>query len=62
MPVEIRELHIKVVVNPPESAAPVAPGAPAAARGGEGGDGDREKLIAECVEQVMYLLREREER
>jgi hypothetical protein len=58
MPVEIRELHIKVVVNPEE---PTAPGAPAA-RGAEGGNGDREKLIAECVEQVMYLLREREER
>ena len=57
MPIEIKELHIRVEVsaqpgNPPavSSAAPAAQGA------------DLEAVVAVCVEQVMQLLRDRRER
>ncbi|KAA3438756.1 DUF5908 family protein [Rufibacter hautae] len=63
MPVEIRELHIKVVVT---EGAPASSGAGSAGTSGTStsaiGGEDREALIAECVEQVMHILREREER
>jgi hypothetical protein len=61
MPLEIRELHIKATVNQP---------APA---GGEGSSGaanaaeqpkppSPERLIADAIEQVMEILRKKEER
>ena len=53
MPIEIRELVIRTTVQ--ESA-----GGQAAGRGG-GGE-EREEIIADCVEQVMAILREQEER
>jgi Family of unknown function (DUF5908) len=63
MPIEIKELYIRVSVNtlPGE----LTPGAPAAAGAGSApgdADGDREALVAACVEQVMQLLRDRMER
>ncbi|WP_207431418.1 DUF5908 family protein [Sabulibacter ruber] len=63
MPVEIRELHIKVVVTEGASGSTGAgsSGAAGMATSAMGGE-DREALIAECVEQVMHLLQEREER
>jgi Family of unknown function (DUF5908) len=57
MPVEIKELHIRVTVSdqPPADAH--------AARGGQGGEGaDREAIVAECVEQVFQLLQASRER
>lgn len=58
MPIEIRELNIRVSVsqNQPEQ------GSSPAAGGGQAETLDREELIAECVEQVMELLRLRNER
>ena len=61
MPIEIRELHIRVTVNAPaaggNSAQPAAqPSATA------GGSADKDALIAECVEQVLYILQEKQER
>jgi hypothetical protein len=53
MPIEIRELVIRTTVQ--ESA-----GGKVAGRGG-GGE-EREEIIADCVEQVMAILREQEER
>lgn len=52
MPVEIKELHIRINVDSePEQTAP------------EDADQDlKEEIIAECVEQVMELLAMREER
>jgi hypothetical protein len=57
MPIEIRELNIKVSVNqsPPE-------------QNGEGPGGgsqplpDKDQLIAECVEQVLDILKSQRER
>jgi hypothetical protein len=56
MPLEIRELHIKVNVGQP---APEGPGA-AAPAGGQAED--RDHLIAQCVEAVIAALRNRKER
>lgn len=56
MPVEIRELVIRTTVT--GGAEDVGtPGRPSP-RGGI----DREKLVADCVEQVMEILREERER
>lgn len=60
MPIEIKELHIRVAVN----SAPA--GQPAAAKGasgtGEGDGSDKDAIVAECVEQVMQILQARSER
>ncbi len=58
MPIEIKELHIRVSVNPPAGARPA--GAPGPAPGAEGEA--RGALVAECVERVLEILRDREER
>ena len=58
MPIEIKELHIRVSVNAPGGGRP-----PAGAPGPTGDDADaRKQLVAECVEQVMQVLRDRAER
>jgi len=57
MPIEIRELHIRVSVSPP------AGGSPAGAPGPGPAEGDgRQTLVAECVEQVLQVLHDRRER
>lgn len=58
MPIEIKELHIRVSVSPPAGGKPA--GAPGAAPGA-GGDA-QQSLVAECVEQVLQILRDRKER
>ncbi|MFK0089579.1 DUF5908 family protein [Pseudomonas sp. NPDC090755] len=59
MPIEIRELHIRVAVTPPQGAT--ASPAPAVAA-----DKDNEHvqqaLVAECVEQVLRILQNKTER
>lgn len=58
MPIEIRELHIRVSVTPP-----ARPGSAPAAAGGTAADpAAQEALVAECVERVLEVLRNREER
>ncbi|SDD67444.1 hypothetical protein SAMN05216464_102247 [Mucilaginibacter pineti] len=61
MPVEIRELNIRVSVNqsPAEQDS----------RGGGGGGGqqggggaDKDQIIAECVEQIMEIMKNKNER
>lgn len=61
MPIEIKELHIRVTVNAPDGTGQSAtpPAAPSATGGGTA---DREALLAECVEQVLHILREKQER
>ena len=58
MPLEIRELHIKVNVNQP------APGGGAGAQVPSGGKAEDEKdaWISQCIDEVMQLLRHRNER
>lgn len=59
MPIEIRELNIRVSVagNQPEQESP-----PAGGQSSGGSLPDKEELIAECVEQVMELLKLKTER
>lgn len=63
MPIEIKELHIRVTVNAPANgvAATAATGAATPAQAG-GGAGDKEAIVAECVEQVLSILHEKMER
>ncbi|MVM33498.1 hypothetical protein GO755_25905 [Spirosoma sp. HMF4905] len=62
MPIEIRELHIRVTVNAP-SAGGGATAQPASQPPASGGSGeDKDALIAECVEQVLQILQEKQER
>ena len=58
MPIEIKELHIRVSVNAPAGSKPA--GAPGPEPGAEGDV--RQALVAECVEQVLQVLRYQRER
>ena len=62
MPIEIKELHIRVSVNPPPNGQPA--GAPTPPGGGSPpvGDEAKEALIAECVEMVLQILHNKMER
>jgi hypothetical protein len=55
MPVEIKELHIRVALT--SKAAP-----PATAAAAEPTAEDKECIIAECVEQVLQILKNKAER
>lgn len=60
MPIEIRELSIKTFVNetPPQEGS----GNTGSARGGRLSQEDKDCIIAACVEQVVQILKDREER
>ena len=58
MPIEIKELHIRVSVNTPAGSKPA--GAPGPEPGAEGDA--RQALVADCVEQVLQVLRDQRER
>jgi hypothetical protein len=62
MPIEIKELYIKVAVSPP-----IATDKPAAAGAGKPSSpcaesADREQIVADCVEQILQILKEKMER
>lgn len=54
MPIEIRELHIKMSV--PDQGTPTGGGTSG------GSKMNTEKVVAECVEQVMEIIRQKQER
>ena len=59
MPIEIKELHIRVAVN----AASVKQTPMAQSTPGVVGDGvDKDALVAECVEQVFKIMQTKKER
>ena len=59
MPIEIRELVIRVTVNQPIPAG----GAEAnPVTGQTGGAADSEAVIAQCVEEALRIIGERQER
>lgn len=62
MPIEIKELHIRVAVNVPENSGGQAsqPSSPSLAGGGSAAD--KESVVAECVEQVLQILQDKRER
>lgn len=53
MPIEIRELVIKVEVGKERGNAPAQAGATG---------GDNQQIVQECVDQVMEILKEKKER
>jgi len=57
MPLEIKELHIRVAVN---ASAGGAEAAAAAAR--PGGAEAKDAIVADCVEQVLQILQSKMER
>jgi hypothetical protein len=58
VPIEIKELHIRVSVSTPSGGTPA--GAPGPAPGAAGDA--RQALVTDCVEQVMQTLRDQRER
>ncbi len=61
MPIEIKELHIKVAVAPPKSDQPAASTEEAKPSPCDEKN-DRQQLVSDCVEQVMQILKEKSER
>lgn len=64
MPIEIRELHIKAVIDSgggkkSDAGAEAGAGAKSAA---DGGEQNTEQLIDRCVEKVLEILKEKQER
>ena len=64
MPIEIKELHIRVAVSAGPPAPPKAAQGAAHAGGGGGGPqgGNKDEIVAECVEEVLRVLQARKER
>jgi hypothetical protein len=63
MPIEIKELHIRVAVNTLSSGPP--PAGQIAAGGGQSGsesDDGKDAIVAECVEQVLHILQSKRDR
>jgi len=59
MPIEIRELHIKVTVNQPQADGE---GGAVAQNGSSTEKTDKELLIQQCVEQVLDIINNKTER
>lgn len=64
MPIEIKELHIRVTVNTPAAGgnSSAQPATQSAGSGGGNGSADKDGLVAECVEQVLTILQNKQER
>jgi hypothetical protein len=58
MPIEIKELHIRVTVN----ATDVKSSYQQADNSGKSSEGNRQAIISECVEQVLEILQNKSER
>ena len=56
MPLEIKELHVKMVVEEPQSEIK------GASIRDEASNIDMDILIAKCVKQILQILKDREER
>ena len=59
MPIEIKELHIRVAVDATPSGPAPAVQAPA---GKPAAGSDKDAIVAECVEQVLQIMQSRRER
>ncbi|UOE47024.1 DUF5908 family protein [Mucilaginibacter sp. SMC90] len=60
MPIEIRELNIRVSVNQSPTEQDSKPSGGGDGQGG--GGGDKDDIIAECVEQILEILKNKNER
>jgi hypothetical protein len=62
MPVEIKELHIRVSVNASPGGQPSGARTAVAGGSGVGSEDAKDAIVAECVEQVLHILRNKVER
>lgn len=63
MPIEIKELHIRIAVNSaPSDQLPPNRMANGRGNGTPPADDAKDQLIAECVEQVLQILQQKMER
>jgi hypothetical protein len=63
MPIEIKELHIRVAVNSPQSGQSAnSSSSSSAVSNAVRGSNDKEAIVAECVEQVLQMLQNKMER
>lgn len=62
MPIEIKELHIRVAVSTPQSGQPPEEQVAQTSGAGISGDDVKEAMVAECVEQVLHILENKRER
>ena len=62
MPIEIRELHIKVSVTSPDTSQTAARSASSGAGSAASDAHNTEKIVAVCVEKVMEILKNKTER
>lgn len=60
MPIEIKELHIRVSVNTSPNGQQA--GGQQSVAGESDNDSVKEAIIAECVEQVLQILQNKKER
>lgn len=61
MPIEIKELHIKVAINQSEGATTPGNEAIPGSNGTRNKKAHQDELIAACVEQVLQILQEKRE-
>jgi len=59
MPLEIKELHIKVTVNQPSQGQQQTD---APATGGSKGGDDKEAIISQCVDGILEIINNKKER
>lgn len=62
MPIEIRELHIKVTVNAPQAQQSAGIDHASAGNSSPINQVEKEAMVAECVEQVLQILHHKNER
>ena len=62
MPVEIRELHIKVSVTSPDTSQAAARSASSGAGAAVSNTNNTEEIVAACVEKVLEILKNKTER
>jgi uncharacterized protein DUF5908 len=63
MPIEIKELHIRVAVNTSQNGqASEVHTASSDENKGDTDESDKDTIVAECVEQVLQILQNKKER
>ncbi|HEX6427322.1 MAG TPA: DUF5908 family protein [Niastella sp.] len=61
MPLEIKELHIKVTVNQPTQGSQPANTSAGGAGAGKAGD-EKEAIISQCVDEILEIINNKKER
>jgi hypothetical protein len=62
MPIEIKELHIRVAVNTPSAASQPAGSVRQAPSQQADAGKKKDELIAECIEQILQIMENKNER